>query len=50
VLECYWLARQYHQPPDVFLSMPLDEMLLHVRRTEQLLEAMKPPPDPDDNA
>jgi hypothetical protein len=42
ILECYWLARQYHQSPEVFLNMPLDQMLLHVRRTQELLDLMAP--------
>jgi hypothetical protein len=47
ILDCYWLARQYHQPPDYFLNMPLDQMLLHVHRTQQLLEVMTPPKEDD---
>ena len=30
VLDCYRLARWYHQSPEVFLNMPLDEVRLHL--------------------
>jgi hypothetical protein len=36
VLDCYRLARWYHQSPDVFLSMPLSEVWLHLIRTAEL--------------
>jgi hypothetical protein len=36
VLDCYWLARWYHQCPDVFLAMPLSQVRLHIIRTQQI--------------
>ena len=36
VLDCYWLARWYHQNPEVFLAMPLSAVRGHVARTNQL--------------
>jgi hypothetical protein len=36
ILDCYRLAEIYHQSPDVFLAMPLDEVRLHLIRTWQL--------------
>ncbi len=36
VLNCYRLAEIYHQNPEVFLTMPLDDVRLHLARTVQL--------------
>lgn len=36
ILDCYRLARWYHQNPDVFLSMPISDVRLHLYRTIQL--------------
>jgi hypothetical protein len=41
ILDCYRLARHYHQAPDVFLNMPLDEVQLHLSRTIELAEIMR---------
>jgi len=38
ILDCYRLAREYHQSPEVFLNMPLDEVQLHLSRTIELAE------------
>jgi hypothetical protein len=35
ILDCYRLARWYHVSPDVFLSMPLSDVALHLHRTAQ---------------
>jgi hypothetical protein len=40
ILNCYRLARFYHQPPDVFLSMTVGEVQLHLQRTIQLANIM----------
>jgi hypothetical protein len=36
VLDCYRLARWYHQSPEVFLNMPLDEVRVHLMRTHRV--------------
>ena len=36
ILLCYRLAKHYHVSPEVFLSMPMDEVLLHMYRTGQM--------------
>jgi hypothetical protein len=41
VLDCYRLARWYHVSPEVFLSMPLNDVQLHMWRTNQLLVLME---------
>jgi hypothetical protein len=41
VLDCYWLARWYHQSPDVFLDLPLSQVRLHVMRTNQLANIIR---------
>jgi len=38
VLDCYWLARWYHQSPEVFLALPLSQVRMHMRRTNQIAE------------
>jgi hypothetical protein len=43
VLDCYWLARWYHQSPEHFLAMPISEVYLHMRRTQQIIDRMTPP-------
>ena len=41
VLDCYRLARWYHQSPDVFLNMPIDDVHAHLRHTIELAELMR---------
>jgi len=41
VLDCYRLARWYHQSPEAFLSMPIDEMRIHWHRTLRMRELMQ---------
>ncbi|MFH0298353.1 hypothetical protein AAFX91_14140 [Bradyrhizobium sp. 31Argb] len=36
ILDCYRLARWYHVSPELFLSMPLNDVATHMRRTAQL--------------
>ena len=36
ILDCYRLARWYHQSPVHFLEMPLSELRLHMVRTIQV--------------
>jgi hypothetical protein len=38
VLDCYWLARWYHQCPDVFLSMPISHVQTHLKYTHRIGE------------
>jgi hypothetical protein len=40
IIDCYRLANWYKQHPDVFLSIPLSEVRLHIRRTAQLWQIM----------
>jgi hypothetical protein len=35
ILDCYRLARWYHVSPEIFLSMPLSDVALHLARTAQ---------------
>jgi hypothetical protein len=48
VLDCYWLARRYHQSPDVFLALPLSQVQLHVMRTQQIANLRRPQDDDGD--
>jgi hypothetical protein len=41
ILDCYRLARWYHQAPDVFLNMPLSQVQLHLIRTIELAKIMR---------
>ena len=41
ILDCYRLARHYHQSPTVFLDMPISEVRLHLERTLQLMDKMQ---------
>jgi hypothetical protein len=41
ILDCYRLARWYHQSPDVFLAMPLSDVRLHLIRTIQLSQIIR---------
>jgi hypothetical protein len=41
ILDCYRLARWYHQSPDVFLALPLDKVRLHLNRTIRLAALMR---------
>jgi hypothetical protein len=45
VLDCYWLARWYHQSPEHFLAMPISAVQTHMSRTQQIIERMRPPED-----
>jgi hypothetical protein len=41
ILDCYRLARWYHQNPEDFLALPLSEVRLHMLRTSQLAKLMR---------
>jgi hypothetical protein len=41
ILDCYRLARWYHQSPEVFLSMPIDDVQVHMNRTIRLRNLMQ---------
>lgn len=41
VLDCYRLARWYHQSPEVFLNMPIDDVRTHLSRTIEIAEIMR---------
>ena len=41
ILDCYWLASWYRQNPEVFLSMPIGEVRLHMERTIQVAKRMQ---------
>jgi hypothetical protein len=41
VLDCYRLARWYHQSPEHFLGMPIDEVRMHMSRTLRLADLMR---------
>jgi hypothetical protein len=45
VLDCYWLARWFHQSPEHFLEMPISRVSIHMRRTQRMIERMRPPED-----
>jgi hypothetical protein len=47
VLDCYWLARWFHQSPEHFLEMPISRVSVHMRRTQRMIERMRPPEDDD---
>ena len=47
VLDCYRLAHFYHQPPDLFLDMPLGDVRLHLDRTVRLANLMRQSEDAD---
>lgn len=47
ILDCYRLAKYYHQHPDVFLAMPLDEVRMHWNRTSQLIRQQQADSDAD---
>jgi hypothetical protein len=48
VIDCYRLARWYHQSPDVFLNMPIDDVRIHLDRTLRLAELMRSANQSDD--
>jgi hypothetical protein len=48
ILDCYRLARWYHQSPDHFLAMPLSDVRLHLLRTAELARIMQQEADSDD--
>jgi hypothetical protein len=48
VLDCYWLARWYHQCPDVFLSMPMSQVEMHMKHTLKIAELRRKARDDDD--
>jgi hypothetical protein len=41
ILDCYRLARWYHVSPDVFLSMTISEVGLHMKRTFEVSQSQK---------
>ena len=41
MLDCYRLARWYHQSPNVFLDMPLSEVRQHRIWTARLADIMR---------
>jgi hypothetical protein len=41
VLDCYRLARWFHQPPDYFLNMPLSDVRTHLLHTIKLVKIMR---------
>jgi len=49
VLDCYRLARWYHQSPEIFLNMPLDEVRIHLVRTLKLAAMMRRHQQADDD-
>lgn len=48
VLDCYRLARFYHQNPDVFLAMPIGQVRLHMARTIRLRRLQRRESSDDD--
>lgn len=48
ILDCYRLARFYHQSPEVFLDMPLTEVRMHLDRTIELSRIMRQEASGDD--
>jgi hypothetical protein len=48
ILDCYRLARWYHQNPEVFLAMTEGEVRLHIRRTKQLADILERESTPRD--
>jgi hypothetical protein len=40
VLDCYRLARFYHQPPMIFLDMGMSEIRVHMEQTILLAEVI----------
>jgi hypothetical protein len=49
IIDCYRLARWYHQPPSIFLDMPLSEVRTHLLRTIELATIMKREASSDDD-
>jgi hypothetical protein len=41
ILDCYRLARWYHVSPEVFLSMGISEISLHMQRTAECAQAQR---------
>jgi hypothetical protein len=50
ILDCYRLARWYHQSPEVFLAMPLSDVRLHLVRTIELARIMRQESAAEDDA
>jgi hypothetical protein len=48
ILDCYRLARWYRVSPEVFLSMPLSDVALHLHRTAQCDRAQRSATSNDD--
>jgi hypothetical protein len=48
ILDCYRLARWYRVSPEVFLSMPLTDVALHLHRTAQCDRAQRAANSDDD--
>lgn len=42
ILDCYRLARWYHVSPEVFLSMTISEVTLHLTRTAEIARLQQP--------
>jgi hypothetical protein len=49
VLDCYRLAKFYHQSPEIFLAMGLSEVRVHLERTIDLANIMNRESSADDN-
>lgn len=49
MLDCYRLARFYHQSPDVFLAKGLSEVRIHLERTIDLANIMNKENSADEN-
>jgi hypothetical protein len=47
ILDCYRLAHEYHVSPEVFLSMPLTDVRLHMVRSAELSARNRPATDDD---
>lgn len=41
ILDCYRLAKYYSVSPEVFLSMPIGDVQMHLYRTIQLTRMMR---------
>jgi len=49
ILDCYRLARWYHQSPELFLAMPLSDVRIHLIRTIELSRIMQQEAGSGDN-
>jgi len=48
IVDCYRLARHYHVSPEVFLTMPLGEVAIHLYRTAQCVREQQAAQTDDD--